>query len=153
MARELWLLRHGEAEPGGAVRDEERRLTPRGEAQSRAAGLLLERLGVRFALVACSPRVRAVQTATFAVEPLGLEPVVHQPLSEGFDFDAALELTAMGGEDGRVLAVGHNPDFAQLVHDLSGARAKMATGALAAVRLRAVVGELRLLVRPIDLGL
>jgi phosphohistidine phosphatase len=153
MAQELWLLRHGEAEPSGAVRDEDRRLTPRGEDQSRAAGTLLDRLGVRFALVAASPRVRALQTAQLAAEPLGLEPTVYEALSSGFDADDALELAALGGEDGCVLAVGHNPDFAQVLQDLTGARAKVGTGALAAVRLRAVVGELRLLVRPADLGL
>jgi phosphohistidine phosphatase len=38
MAQQLWFLRHGEAEPHGARPDPERRLTPRGEEQSRAAG-------------------------------------------------------------------------------------------------------------------
>lgn len=41
MARELWLLRHGEAEPHDVRPDEERRLTPRGERQSRDAGAAL----------------------------------------------------------------------------------------------------------------
>jgi phosphohistidine phosphatase len=154
MARELWLLRHGEAEPGGpAVRDADRRLTPRGEDQARAAGRMLAHLGVAFDLVATSPKARALQTAQLVAEPLGADVTVHDPLADGFDLDAALDLGAMAGDDGWVLAIGHNPDFAQIVHDLTGARARLGTGAIAAIRLRAVIGELRLLVRPADLGI
>jgi len=153
MARELWLLRHGEAEPtGGPTADADRRLTPRGEDQARAAGRMLERLGVRFDLIATSPKTRAVQTAQLAAEPLGVELTVHEPLADGFDLDDALELSAMVGDSGYVLAIGHNPDFAQVVADLTGARAHLGTGAIAAMRLRAVIGELRLLVRPLDLA-
>jgi phosphohistidine phosphatase len=152
MARELWLLRHGEAEPtGGPTPDAERRLTPRGEEQARAAGRLLQRLGVRFDLIATSPKARALQTAQLATEPLGVELMVHEPLADGFDVEDALELSAMVGDDGYVLAIGHNPDFVQVVHDLTGARAHLGTGAVAAMRLRAVIGELRVLARPLDL--
>jgi phosphohistidine phosphatase len=38
MARQLWLLRHAEAEPHGTRPDSERRLTPRGEQQAPLAG-------------------------------------------------------------------------------------------------------------------
>ena len=44
MARQLWLLRHAEAEPHGTRADAERRLTERGESQARAAGIALARL-------------------------------------------------------------------------------------------------------------
>ena len=46
MARQLWLLRHGEAEPHDAREDAARRLTPRGERQAQVAGAALAALGV-----------------------------------------------------------------------------------------------------------
>ena len=68
MARQLWLLRHAEAEPHGTRADSERRLTARGEAQARAAGVALARLDVMFEAVLFSPKVRARQTAELAAE-------------------------------------------------------------------------------------
>src|SRR4051794_27421500 len=107
MAQQLWLLRHGEAEPHEARPDPERRLTDRGEEQSRVAGDALRALELNFHLVFTSPKVRALDTARLACDALGCDPVVHEPLSEGFCGDDALELVAMAGEDQRVLIVGH----------------------------------------------
>src|SRR6266566_2364570 len=94
MAQQLWLLRHGEAEPHGVRPDADRRLTERGKAQARAAGAALRSLKVEFQRVFTSPKVRSRDTAALACEALGLElePVVHEPLAEGFDRDDALEL-------------------------------------------------------------
>ena len=76
MAQQLWLLRHGEAEPHGAREDEDRRLTPRGERQAEAAGAALAALGVELAAAYTSPRIRALDTARLACEALGVEAVV-----------------------------------------------------------------------------
>jgi phosphohistidine phosphatase len=146
MAAQLWLLRHGEAEPH-AVDDDSRELTPRGEDQARAAGRALQALEVVFHAVYTSPKVRARRTAELACESLGVEPVVHPPLREGFDVRDARELLLAGGEEPRVLVVGHNPDFAQVVHDLTGARVDFKKGAVAGVRDR----ELIVLLRPREL--
>src|SRR3954454_1844517 len=108
MARQLWLLRHGEAEPHDARSADERRLTQRGEDQSRAAGRALAALEITFQAVYTSPKVRALQTAKLACESLGCEALEHQPLREGFSADDALELLHA---DERVLVVGHDPDF------------------------------------------
>ncbi|MGH3993353.1 MAG: SixA phosphatase family protein, partial [Pseudonocardiaceae bacterium] len=67
----IWLLRHGEAEEGSP--DFERKLTPKGEEQARAAGAALERLGEHLDRCVTSPRVRACDTARLACEPLGVE--------------------------------------------------------------------------------
>jgi phosphohistidine phosphatase len=69
-----------------------------------------------------SPKTRALQTARLACAELRVEPVVHRPLAEGFDRDAALELLAAAGADQRVLIVGHEPDFSQVVYDFTGGR-------------------------------
>ena len=151
MPQQLWFLRHGEAEPHGARPDAERRLTPRGEEQSRAAGRALVALELSFQLVVTSPRVRALDTARLACEALGGEPVVDEALSSEFDVRAALELAAAAGEDKRVLFVGHNPDFAQIVGDLTGASIELKKGGVAAVRRHGSRGELIALLRPREL--
>jgi phosphohistidine phosphatase len=150
MAQQLWLLRHGEAEPHDARPDAERRLTDRGREQARAAGCALVALKVHVHLAFTSPRVRARDTALLACEALGIEPVEHAPLSGGFDVADALELVA-GGPDQRVLVVGHEPDFSQVVHDLTGGRIDLKKGGIAAVRLDGTRGELIALLRPREL--
>jgi phosphohistidine phosphatase len=144
MAAQLWLLRHGEAVPHAAD-DDSRDLTPRGEEQARAAGRALAALELVFHRVYTSPKVRARRTAELACEALGCEPIVHEPLREGFDARDARELLA--GEDPRVLVVGHNPDFAQVVYDLTGARVDFKKGGVAAIR----DDELITLLRPREL--
>jgi phosphohistidine phosphatase len=148
MAQQLWFLRHGEAEPHGARPDPERRLTARGEEQSRAAGRALAALGLKFQLVVTSPRVRALDTARLACDALGVEPVVDEALSSGFDLDAALELAAAAGQDKRVLFVGHNPDFVEIIGDLTGGTIELKKGGIAAVRRHGHRGELIVLMRP-----
>jgi phosphohistidine phosphatase len=151
MAQQLWFLRHGEAEPHDARPDPERRLTERGERQSRSAGKALAALGLKFHLVVTSPRVRAYDTAVLACESLGCTPVVDERLSGGFDVEAALELAHAAGEDKRVLFVGHNPDFPQVVLDLTGGAVEMKKGGVAGVRVRGRRGELIVLLRPREL--
>src|SRR3954451_12252862 len=132
MAAQLWLLRHGEAEPHGPD-DDSRRLTPRGEEQARTAGRAFAGLELVFHAVYTSPKERALRTAVLACEPLGIEPVVQEALREGFSVRDARELLAISGEDARVLVVGHNPDFAQVVYDMTGARVDYKKGDVAAV--------------------
>jgi phosphohistidine phosphatase len=137
----IWLLRHAEAEDGHP--DESRRLTPKGEEQSRAAGAALAALGIEFDLCITSPRVRAEQTARLACESLGVEVITDERLSAG-PFDAR-ELAAGLRE---VLLVGHDPDFSMAVHELTGAQVRMKKGGIAAIDR----GELRVLLRPQDLA-
>jgi phosphohistidine phosphatase len=151
MAQQLWLLRHGEAEPHDARPDADRRLTGRGREQSRVAGRALAALKVKVHFAFTSPRVRARDTAVLACEGLGVEPIEHAVLSAGFDAADALGLMAAAGADQRVLVVGHEPDFSQVVFDLTGARIDLKKGGIAAVRLDGTRGELIVLLRPREL--
>ncbi len=153
MAQQLWFLRHGEAEPHGARPDPERRLTARGEVQSRAAGTALRALEVSFQLVVTSPRVRALDTARLACEELGNDFVVETALSSEFDAGAALALAASEGASKRVLFVGHNPDFVQIVYDLTGANLEIKKGGLVGIRMRGARGELLAHLRPREISL
>jgi phosphohistidine phosphatase len=151
MAQQLWLLRHGEAEPHDARPDADRRLTDRGRDQARAAARALAALKVEVHLAFTSPKVRARDTALLACEPLGVEPIDHATLAGGFDASDALELMGAAGPDQRVLVVGHEPDFSQVVHDLTGGRVDLKKGGIAAVRLDGSRGELIVLLRPREL--
>jgi phosphohistidine phosphatase len=156
MARQLWLLRHAEAEPHGTRTDAERRLTERGRQQARAAGVAIERLHGDFDAVLYSPRVRASQTAELAAEAWSEQQrallTVHPPLGGGFDAAQALDALSGVHADGRLLLVGHEPDLSRTVGELTGARADVKKGGLAIVRLEGGGGELAALLRPRELG-
>jgi phosphohistidine phosphatase len=151
MAPQLWLLRHGEAVPHDSKPDGDRELTPRGERQAIAAGEGLARLGVEFEACYTSPKVRAVQTAHLACKALNIEPAEEESLADGFDREDALELLLRHGADARVLVVGHDPSFSQVVHDLTGGRIDFKKGGVAAVRADRAGGELLTLLRPREL--
>jgi phosphohistidine phosphatase len=184
MARQLWLLRHADAEPHGTRPDPERRLTERGERQARVAGRALTRMGVVFETVLSSPKERALRTAALALqergeahregEAEGVEqvvsgsgggPEIYPPLREGFGTQQALAALAGVRAGGRLLLVGHEPDFSNLVWELAGARIDLKKGGLAVVRLGPAQmsanrlsggvdgGELVLLLRPAELAL
>lgn len=137
----LWLLRHAEAADG--VPDDERPLTERGIRQARDAGRALAALGVALDTCLCSPKLRALQTAELACGFLGVEVEVERRLS-GQPVDVE-ELMAGRGE---IMLVGHDPSFTLLVHDLTGAQARMKKGGVAAI----AKGELVTLLRPTDLS-
>ncbi|HSZ70364.1 MAG TPA: histidine phosphatase family protein [Solirubrobacteraceae bacterium] len=157
MARQLWLLRHADAEPHGTRPDAERRVTERGELQARLAGHALARIGVEFQEILSSPKERALATAQLALEewtavraervPVPADPLeilraldrvrVHEPLGEGFDGAQALAALAALPSGGRLLAVGHEPDLSGVVAQLTGARIDLKKGGLAVIRIAA----------------
>ena len=151
MAEQIWFLRHGDAEPHGARDDADRRLTERGERQSRVAGKALEAIGVVFDAAYTSPRIRARDTARIACEPLGLDFLIHEPLSAGFSGPDALDLVRQMKHGAHVLLVGHEPDFSNTVAELTGARIDIKKGGVAAVRLKGGGAELFDLLRPREL--
>jgi phosphohistidine phosphatase len=151
MAPQLWLLRHGEAVPHASKPDDDRELTARGERQAIAAGQALARLGVEFDACYTSPKVRARDTARLACRALNIEPQEEDVLGDGFDREDALELLYRHGADSRVLVVGHDPSFSQVVHDLTGARVDFKKGGVAVVRTERTGGELLALLRPREL--
>jgi phosphohistidine phosphatase len=145
---QLWLLRHGEAVPHEAQPDADRELTAVGERQAEAAGAALARLGVEFAACYTSPKIRARDTARLACEHLNVEPEEVAALAGDFDYRDALELFHAHDADAHVLAVGHDPDFSQVVFDLTGGRVDFKKGGIAGLRVEGGSGELLVLMRP-----
>jgi phosphohistidine phosphatase len=152
MARQLWLLRHGEAVPHDSKDDDaDRELTARGERQAAAAGAALARLGLEFAAVYTSPKLRAADTARLACEALSVDPQDEDVLANGFDRGDALELVDRHDHTARILVVGHEPSFSQVVHDLTGGRVDFKKGAVVAVRVDGSRAELIVMLRPREL--
>jgi phosphohistidine phosphatase len=137
----IYLLRHGQAEKGDGD-DAARRLTPKGERQSEAAGRALAALGAEIDACLTSPKVRAADTARLACEALPLGPETAEEL-EG-DFDSL----ALAAGRGTTMLVGHEPYFSNEVARLTGAKAKIRKGGLAIVD----GGTLLALLRPQDLA-
>lgn len=154
MARQLWMLRHGEAEPHGTRSDDERRLTERGEHQAASAGRAFARLEIDFAAILTSPKVRAHRTAIGAAQALGVDVILHGPLAGAFDAGEARTLLAAADDGERILVVGHEPDFSGVVHELTGGNVDFKKGGVAVVRLERLNGrgELVALMRPRELA-
>jgi phosphohistidine phosphatase SixA len=123
----IWLLRHAQAEDEAAD-DASRRLTKKGERQSRDAGAALAALGVEFHACLTSPKVRAARTAELACAVLGVEPEITDELRGG-DFDP----DALAAGRGETLLVGHEPDFSRAVQIATGARIKLKKGGVAVI--------------------
>jgi phosphohistidine phosphatase len=139
----IYLLRHGDAEPGDERGDAARPLTEKGKRQAEAAGRSLATLGIAIGTCLTSPKVRAAETARLACEPLGIEPEVAPELEVG-PFDP-LGLAAGRGE---TMLVGHEPSLSTEVAALTGGRVKLRKGGLAIVDGSILVA----LLRPEDLG-
>jgi phosphohistidine phosphatase len=133
----IWLLRHGTAEDS-AEDDASRRLTEKGERQSRAAGAALAALEVRIDACLTSPKVRARDTARIACDELGVE-VEEADALRGGDFDPE----ALAAGRGDVLLVGHEPDLSRAVQAATGARVALKKGAVAAIEDGTLVALLR----------
>lgn len=157
MARQLWLLRHADAEPHGTRRDAERALTERGRRQADVAGVALARMGCAFGAILASPKARARETAELALAQMddsqsGLLEL-HPSLAGGVQAREALELLDGVAGSGPLLLVGHEPDLSGMVGELAGGRVDLKKGGLAVVRLGAGGAELVLLLRPAELAL
>lgn len=150
---ELWLLRHGEAEPHEAAEDFDRPLTSRGEEQARAAGAAFAVLGLGWDAVLTSPKVRALDTARLACAAGGADTYeVHDALADGFDAEDAVAIAEEQGTKARVLLVGHEPDLSSVVAALAGAEVKLRKGGAVGLALKPGKAELRTLLQPAQLA-
>ncbi len=110
-------MRHGIAEDGDESLDDFLRpLSPEGRKKTARAAAGLTKLVPRVDVIACSPKLRARQTAELARNAWGeaAPPLTEWPeLLEIFDF-APLhgKLRALGGQT--VLLVGHEPNLSLL---------------------------------------
>ena len=137
MIRRLTLLRHGEATPvgkDGPGGDFARTLTRRGEREAWESATLIASLPQPPACVLASEAPRARQTATIALDALGLPSRLLNVDPHLYLADVRGLLEAIAAVDDactHLLVVGHNPGLSELVHVLAPGSAfgSLATGA------------------------
>jgi phosphohistidine phosphatase len=152
---QLCLLRHADAGDPEAWTgdDDERPLSAKGEAQAERLATFLH--GVRYAVdaVISSPRVRARQTAEIVADGLGAMVRLEDRLAGPIDAATVDAILDDAGSPERVVLSGHDPDFSDLLNQLSGSTGlTMKKGALARIDVRGNVaggrGTLRWLIPP-----
>lgn len=133
---ELHLLRHAHAGDAAAWRgpDEARPLSDKGEKQADRLGRFLAGVGFEPDAIITSPKVRAAQTAERVAEALGLEVITDDRLAGGLDPDTLEAILRDAGDPARPVLVGHDPDFSELLDDLTGSSGlEMKKGAIARI--------------------
>ena len=150
----LHLLRHADAGDPEAWTgpDAARPLSDKGRNQSKRLGDHLAAIGFEADTFITSPKIRAAQTAEIVAEPLGTKVSIDDRLAGGLEIAALEAVLEDAGDPRRVVIVGHDPDFSELLSELLGTQLEMKKGAFARVEierpLRAGAGTLRWLLPP-----
>lgn len=132
---DLFFLRHGEADwPNWKKDDDERPLTKRGKKEMHAVAKFLKRVKAEPDLIVTSPLPRASQTAEIAAEHLGVKCPEDKLLAPGFG-RAELERLLKKYPEETLMIVGHEPDFTEVISELTGASLKLSKAGVALVEL------------------
>jgi phosphohistidine phosphatase len=144
-AVELYLLRHADAgDPAAWTGDDaERPLSGKGKRQARRLGDLLADLKLAPDLILTSPKVRASQTAKLVGRAVKVKPQLEEALAGGFEGKRLNAVLAANTSARRLILVGHDPDFSELVTWLTGAPIEVQKGAVARVDLAAMPARRR----------
>jgi phosphohistidine phosphatase SixA len=152
---ELNFLRHAHAgDPQAWTGDDETRpLSDKGEKQAERLGAFLAGVGFKPDAIITSPKLRAAQTAEIVAKHLGIQISFDDRLAGAFEVETLETLLRDAGDPVRPVVVGHDPDFSDVLAELSGAsQLPMPKGALARIDierpLRAGGGTLHWLVPP-----
>ena len=152
---ELYFLRHAHAgDPEAWTGDDAARpLSEKGEKQAERLGTFLAGAGFKPDAIISSPKLRAAQTAEIVAKHLGIQISFDDRLAGAFEVETLETLLRDAGDPVRPVVVGHDPDFSDILAELSGAsQLPMPKGALARVDierpLRAAGGTLHWLVPP-----
>ena len=128
---QLYFLRHGDANwPDWKKSDDERPLTDSGKKEMRDVAKFLARLNVRLNLIVTSPLPRASQTAEIAADYLKAKLRKDESLAPGFGM-SELRTVLKRHRAKTLMLVGHEPDFTQVISELTGASLKLSKGGVA----------------------
>jgi phosphohistidine phosphatase len=119
----IFFLRHAVAssreEWSGSEHD--RPLTDDGRAEMRGVAAGLAALDLKADLLLTSPFVRAAETAHLAADALKLPVTEADELTPGASLASLTRLLDAHGDARRVVVVGHEPDFSQIIGELIAA--------------------------------
>src|SRR5262245_16917939 len=119
---ELCFLRHADAgDPEAWTKpDAERPLSSKGKRQAERLARFLGSSSFRPDAILTSPKVRAEQTASPLGEHLGVQVAIEPRLGVALDLATLDAILRDAGEPDRPVLVGHDPDFSDLVSELTG---------------------------------
>ncbi len=123
MSRELLLMRHGKAMPGGPEGDLARELRDPGKRACQRLGVWLWQQDLRPDHAVCSPAERALVSAEKCLKAMaiGAGGLVRDARLYPGSLDALHDALAdVPADAGRVLLVGHKPGMLELVRHLIG---------------------------------
>ena len=127
----LCFLRHGEADwPNWDKPDNERPLTERGRKEMKRVAKFLDRLKFSADAILTSPLPRASQTAEIVAKRLGIELKTDPALAHGFNV-ARLRRLLGNAEADCVMVVGHEPEFSEVIKDLTGGEIQLSKAGVA----------------------
>ena len=141
---QLHFLRHADAgDPQAWTRpDAERPLSGKGEKQADRLGRFLAGVGFAPDAFITSPKVRAAQTAERVADALGAKVTVDDRLAGPLSPATIEAILRDAGDPARPVLIGHDPDFSELLGDLTGAPdLEMKKGAIARVDIERPIGE------------
>jgi phosphohistidine phosphatase len=120
---QLLIIRHAIAVDRGTpgIKDEDRPLTPEGEAKFREVARGLARVFDRPDALLTSPWLRARQTAALAGAAWKVEPAEMEALAGG-TFEEQAEALDLYPRDAAIAVVGHEPYVSDLLARLLGAK-------------------------------
>ena len=131
----ICFLRHGEADwPDWDKPDDERPLTDRGRREMKRVAKLLDRLEFSADAILTSPLPRASQTAEIGAERLKIKCCEDKLLAPGF-YRPDLERLLKKYPEESLMIVGHEPDFSEVIAELTGASLKLSKAGIALVDL------------------
>jgi phosphohistidine phosphatase len=152
---ELYPLRHAHAGDPAAWDgpDAARPLSEKGERQSDRLGRYLSKVGFAPDAIIASPKLRAARTAEIVAVHLAVPVGIDDRLAGGLTLRSLEALIHDVGDPAKIVIVGHDPDFSELVAVLAGAlRVPMRKAELARIDvdlpLRPAGGILRWLLPP-----
>ena len=122
MKKKLILLRHAKSSWQYAVEDRNRPLTVKGIERIKAVSKVSAAVFQNFDYVYCSPANRALHTATIMMESLGLpfeKLIVTEQLYTFDPSDVLKFIHSLDDKNHRVICVGHNPAFTEIINKLT----------------------------------
>lgn len=128
---DLYLIRHGHAEPFGfsVASDAERPLTDEGRDRLNRAAPLMRARGIAPAVILSSPYLRARQTAELLREVLAPEEglIIVPALASGASPETLLDVATDHQALRRVMVVAHNPEIDAAVRLLASRTGRQAS--------------------------
>jgi phosphohistidine phosphatase len=119
----LYLLRHGVAydrQDWQEENDELRPLTDDGISAMKREAARLSQMKLKLDAMITSPLVRARDTARIVAKALAMDVEENPLLKPGFNLEALDVLLAQYAQFNRLMIVGHEPDFSQVIAQMIG---------------------------------